>query len=73
MALPGYMTMLRLSSAQRTLLVEKLPHLANLFAGGFVVGQSLGSAPFSGWLFAIGFMMWLALMGVALVIAEGGS
>ena len=55
-------TMVRFTQSQRAVLAEKLPDLANLFAGGFVVGPFLSERPVSGALIAVGFLMWAVLM-----------
>jgi hypothetical protein len=39
--------MLRLKPRQRAVIVEKLPDLANIVAGVFVIGQFVGDEPAS--------------------------
>jgi hypothetical protein len=62
--------MLRLGGAQRRVLSEKLPDLANLFAGGLVVGQFLSGEPVSIGLVLLGIAMWIGLIWAALLFAE---
>ena len=61
--------MLRLKPKQRAVIVEKLPDLANIIAGVFVVGQFVGSEPASVWLVTAGVAVWTGLAGVTLLIA----
>ena len=65
------MTMLRLDPQQRAVLAEKLADLANLFAGGFVIGQYLSDGPASIALVVFGLSMWIVVMALALVAAGG--
>ena len=67
------MTMLRLKPSQRTVIVEKLPDLANVIAGVLVVGQFVGEEPTSVWLVIAGAAIWAGLAGVTLIIAGGQS
>ena len=62
--------MLRLTPARRALLADKFPDLANLFAGGFVVGQSVGGSGGSVLVLVLGLVLWAVFMGFALLIAE---
>ena len=54
MASSAAMTMLRLTKTQRAIVADKFPDLANLFAGGFVIGPFLGARAPSSWLFVVG-------------------
>jgi hypothetical protein len=65
------MTMLRLKAGQRAVIVEKLPDLANIIAGGFVIGQFVGEEPASLWLVAAGLAIWMVLALLTLVVAGG--
>jgi len=65
------MTMLRLDSGQRAVLADKLADLANLFAGGFVIGQYLSGGPVSIALVVFGLATWLVVLGLALMAARG--
>jgi hypothetical protein len=67
------MTMVRLSEAQRRVLAEKLPDLANLFVGGLVIGPFLGAQPVSAALVVVGATAWVVFMAAALYSAEGAS
>ena len=53
------------------MIVEKLPDLANIIAGVFVVGQFVGEQPVSLWLVTTGLAIWAGLAGVTLLIAGG--
>ena len=64
------MTMVRLSAAQRAVLSDKLPDLANVVAAGLVVGQAFADSP-SVWLLVTGFVVWVGLMVMATYLAEG--
>ena len=61
--------MLRLKSRQRAVIVDKLPDLANLVAGVFVLGQFVGEEPASVWYVIVGLALWAGLAGVTLLIA----
>ena len=61
--------MLRLRSRQRTVLLEKLPDVANLGIGALLFGQFVSNQPFSPWLGLSGFVIWIALMAIPLLIA----
>lgn len=63
--------MLRLKPRQRAVIVEKLPDLANIIAGVFVVGQFVGEQPASLSLVVAGAAIWIGLAGVTLMIAGG--
>ncbi len=64
------MTMLGLRQAQRTVLAEKIPDLANLAAGGLIFGQFVGGQPFSPTVAMVGVITWVAMIGLTLVIAR---
>jgi hypothetical protein len=63
--------MLRLTHAQRRVLTDKVPDLANLAAGGLIVGQFLGDEPFSPSLAFFGMTVWLLLIGFAMRLSGG--
>ena len=67
----GKMTMLRWNVGQRQVLVDKLPDAANLVVGALFVGHFLSDRPFSLTLALSGIAAWVALMGLALVVARG--
>jgi hypothetical protein len=62
--------MLRLNARQRTVLLEKVPDVANLAIGALLFGQVVGSQPVSRWLALTGFLIWIVLMAITLSIAE---
>jgi len=45
--------------------------LANLFAGGFVIGQYLSDRPVSITMVLLGILMWLTALAAALLVARG--
>lgn len=61
--------MLRLIRAQRAVLLEKVPDVANLAVGALVFGQFLGEEPYSLRLALFGVASWTALMALTFVIA----
>ena len=61
--------MLRLKARQRTVLVEKLPDLANLAVAGLVFGQLLGAETFSPRVALGGVALWFFGTGLAIVFA----
>ncbi len=61
--------MVRLKPAQRRVLVDKVPDLANIGAGLFVFAQFIGGQPASLSLLLIGLAMWAAVLGVVTMIA----
>jgi hypothetical protein len=64
------MPMIGLKRAQRTMLVDKLPDLANLSVGALVFGQFLGSA-FSSIVALAGIAVWAVFIGCAWILAAG--
>ena len=62
--------MLRLTARQRTVLLEKVPDVANLAIGALLFGQFVGSQPFSPWSALTGFVIWIVLMAMTLSIAR---
>jgi hypothetical protein len=52
-------------------LTDKVPALANLAAGGLIVGQFLGDEPFSPSLAFFGMTVWLLLIGFAMRLSGG--
>ena len=63
--------MLRLTDAQRAVLIQAIPAVANLAVGAMVFGQFLRQQPFSPWLTVWGLGFWLVFVGIAVVIAGG--
>ena len=63
--------MVELSEAQRRVVVDKLPDMANVAAGAMVFGQFLADRPFSIVLAAGGIISWLALGAYTLFLARG--
>ena len=61
--------MLRLNVRQRTMLVEKVPDLANLAMAGLVFGQFLGTEAFSIRVALGGVVVWIIGTVFALVLA----
>jgi hypothetical protein len=66
-------TMLRLNRAQRAILAEKVPDIANIGAGALVFGQTLDGGQFSGSLALVGFVVWVLLFGFAMMFAGGAQ
>ena len=63
--------MLRLTDAQRAVLVQAIPAVANLAIGAMVFGQFLRQQPFSTGLAAAGIAFWFAFVAITVVIAGG--
>lgn len=63
-------TMLRLAARQRTMLIEKVPDVANLTLASTFLGQFLGEGPFSVAVAIPGIGAWIVIMVIALVLAE---
>ena len=61
--------MLRLTSRQRTMLIEKVPDVANLTAASTFLGQFLSDRPFSVTLALAGLSVWAALAVLTFVLA----
>jgi hypothetical protein len=61
--------MLRLRQRQRTVLIETFREAGNLAAGAMILGQFVGEQPLSIWVFLAGVGLWLALVGVAVLLA----
>jgi len=62
--------MLRLRPRQRTVLLEKLPDVANLGVGALLFGQFVSNQPFSLRLALSGGVIWMAFMAITLSIAR---
>lgn len=62
--------MLLLNRAQRAVLVDKVPDVANLAIGALSFGQFLGERPFSFMRALCGVGMWMILMAWAIVLAD---
>lgn len=62
--------MLLLNQAQRAMLVDKVPDLANLAVGALFFGQFLGDRPFSFTVALCGVGMWGMLIAWTIVIAS---
>ena len=65
--------MLRLKATQRSVIVEKLPDLANLVAAILVFGQFVGDEPTSVWLVMAGIAIWVTIACATLLIAGDDS
>ena len=65
--------MLRLKPRQRAALGETLRELANLAAGALILGQFVGEQRLSTRSVLAGIAVWLALVGLALLLMEEGS
>ena len=63
------MLRLTLRPRQRSVLLEKLPDVANLGIGALLFGQFVGSQPFSPRLALSGFALWIVVMTITLSIA----
>jgi hypothetical protein len=63
-------TMLLLNRAQRAVLVDKVPDVANLAIGALSFGQFLGDRPFSFTRALFGVGMWVILMAWTIVLAS---
>ncbi|MSO82013.1 MAG: hypothetical protein EXQ53_01765 [Acidobacteria bacterium] len=63
--------MVKLTDAQRAVLVQAFPAIAHLGLGALVFGQFLRDQPFSWWLAFAGVGVWLWFVSVALVVAGG--
>ncbi len=61
--------MLRLTDAQRAVLVQAIPAVANLAVGAMVFGQFLRQQPFSTGLAAAGIAFWFVFVGVTVLLA----
>jgi hypothetical protein len=64
-------TMVRLEPGQRRLLVTHLTAVANLVVGSLLLGQFVGSRPFSIAQTAGALVLWAVLLGVAFMLAAG--
>jgi hypothetical protein len=63
--------MLRLTDAQRAVLVQAIPAVAHLAVGTCVFGQFLRQQPFSFPLALAGIALWFVFVGIAVVFAGG--
>jgi len=63
------MTMLRLTDAQRAVLIQAFPAIAHVAAGGLVFGQFLRREPFSIGLALGGLITWVAGVSLAVWLA----
>lgn len=61
--------MLRLTDAQRAVLVQAIPAVAHLAVGTLVFGQFLRQQPFSFLLALAGIALWFIFIGIAVVYA----
>jgi hypothetical protein len=62
-------TMLRLTDAQRAVLVQAFPAVGHLAVGGLVFGQFLREQPFSMWLAFAGITIWGIAVTSAVMVA----
>ena len=60
--------MIRFERRQRSALSETLRELANLAAAAFVLGQFVMSQPLSWGLMLLGIVLWVAFVGVGLML-----
>ena len=63
--------MLKLTDAQRAVLVQAFPAVGHLGPGALVFGQFLREQAFSGWLALAGIAIWIVWVTMAVVIAGG--
>jgi len=63
--------MLRLTDAQRAVLVQAIPAVGQLAVGTLVFGQFLRQQPFSPWLALGGIALWFVFVGITVVFAGG--
>ena len=63
--------MLRLTEAQRAVLVQAIPAVANLAVGAMVFGQFLRQQPFSTGLAVAGIAFWAVFVGFTVLLAGG--
>jgi hypothetical protein len=61
--------MVKLTSAQRAVLIQAFPAVGHLGLGALVFGQFLRDQPFSFWLAAAGLVIWVGLVSVAVDLA----
>ena len=66
------MTMLKLTDAQRTVLVQAFPAVGHLAVGGLVFGQFLRQQPFSMRLALVGIAIWFVAIAIAVIVAGAG-
>ena len=66
-------TMLLLNRAQRAMLVDKMPDVANLAIGALSFGQFLADRPFSFTVALCGLAIWVVLIAWAISLASGGN
>jgi hypothetical protein len=64
--------MLRFTERQRAVFADKVSDLGNVAGGLFVFGQFVSDVPASPLLLGVGVLVWLALLALALFVAEGG-
>ncbi|MBM3818805.1 MAG: hypothetical protein FJW14_07310 [Acidimicrobiia bacterium] len=62
--------MVRLTPRRRTVVVETLRELANLVVGAVVLGRFVAEGSWSLGLVTGGVVLWLVLLGFALILAE---
>ena len=63
--------MVRLTSRQRDVLVDKVPDMANIVAGAIVIGFAVGEPRLSWPVFAGAVAFWAGALVFVLAIAEG--
>ncbi|MGH9253615.1 MAG: hypothetical protein ACRD3C_03505 [Vicinamibacterales bacterium] len=63
--------MLRLTDAQRAVLVQAFPAVAHLAVGALVFGQFLREQPFSFLRMLAGIGIWVSFVSFAVVLARG--
>jgi hypothetical protein len=62
--------MVKLTDAQRAVLVQAFPAVAHVAAGGLVFGQFLRAEPFSTGMALAGVAVWIGFVGVAVMLAR---
>lgn len=62
--------MIRLTNAQRRVLIAHVPELANVGAGSLLFGQFLSDRPYSMALATAGVALWAVLIGAVFVLVE---
>ena len=65
------MTMLRLTDAQRAVLIQAFPAVAHLAVGALVFGQFLRQQPFSLRVAVGGVVIWIVFVSWAVMLAGG--
>ena len=67
------MTMIKLTDAQRAVLIQAFPAVGHLGLGALAFGQFLREQTFSGWLAIAGIAIWVVCVAMAVVVAGGSN